>query len=386
MIWKRGALEAPLDDRWRTILDGVARSQRFPESHEIKALGAAVAQLSAFYNGLVPKVPPRMALAARLSFSFPRDVPKGGAAVAEVLPTLSLGKTLRVLDLGAGLGAMTWGVVRALSALGFTTAVEATLVDQDPQALALAARIATEAQREGAVALRVRTLVSDLLLTPSQEADLVLVGQALSEMHGELPADERAERQAAWLHGLLGRSVASGGALVVVEPALRERTRHLHRLRARLIELGHPIFAPCLHDRACPMLENERDWCHEDRPVDLPGWLVPVARAAGLRFEGLTFSYLVIRRDGRTLRELVPAGTLRAVSLPKKTKGKLEIDLCGESFAPEVLRAMRLDRETSEANVSWGEIHRGDLVHLSPSATRRIGREVEVQRITELSR
>jgi hypothetical protein len=385
MTWMRGALEAPLDERWRGILDGVARSQRFPESHETKPLGAAVAQLSAFYNGLAPEVSPRQALAARLSFSFPRDVPKGGAAVAELLPTLSLEKTLRVLDLGAGLGAMTWGVVRGLAALGASLEVQATLVDQDPQALALATRVAAEARGEGGVSLRVRTLVSDLLSAPAQEADLVLVGQALSEMQGGLSPDERVERQATWLDGLLKSCVAPGGALVVVEPALRERTRHLHRLRARLIGLGRSIFAPCLHDQACPMLANERDWCHEDRAVNLPEWLIPVARAAGLRYEGLTFSYLVVRRDGQGLRGLIPARTFRVVNLPKKTKGKLEIDLCGEPSAPEVLRAMRLDREASGANAPWEELRRGDLVHLSPSADRRVGRETTVQPITELT-
>ena len=33
------------------------------------------------------------------------------------------------------------------------------------------------------------------------------------------------------------------------------------------------------------MLAREGDWCHEDLPVDLPPWLVPVARADGTGYD-----------------------------------------------------------------------------------------------------
>ena len=70
--------------------------------------------------------------------------------------------------------------------------------------------------------------------------------------------------------------------LVVVEPALRDRTRHLHRVRERLMASeAVTLFAPCLHRAACPALATKGDWCHEDLPLDLPEWLVPLARAAG---------------------------------------------------------------------------------------------------------
>ena len=49
------------------------------------------------------------------------------------------------------------------------------------------------------------------------------------------------------------------------------------------------------------MLATEGDWCHEDLPIDLPPWVAPLARAAGLRWQRLTFSYLALRRDGRRL-------------------------------------------------------------------------------------
>ncbi len=363
-----------LDARWRSVLDGVARSESYPTTNDVKALGAAVARLSAYYNGLEREIPARTALAARLSFSFARDVPKATAAVSELVASgwPGAGDTLRVLDLGAGLGAMTWGVVRALSASGWRGTVEATLVDRDAAALALASRIASAAGGlEPGVTLRARTAVGDVGEPPPVTADLVIVGQAFSEMHRALPADQRVARHAEILARLLDRRLSEHGVLVVVEPALRDRTRHLHEVRGRLIDAGWRVFAPCLHDATCPMLARPDDWCHEDLPVDLPDWLAPVARAAGLRFQGLTFSYLVLRRDRATLRELAPARAQRVVAVPRVTKGKREIELCGDDGrGPGGRVVTRLDRSATPANEPWDDLARGDLVSLEPPGDR----------------
>lgn len=344
-----------------------------PTSHDGKALGAAVGALSAYYNGLTPEPPPGGGLGARLVFSFPRDTPKSAGAVAELILTgrLRLGDApLRVLDLGAGLGASTWGLVRALAAAGQKGVVEAHLVDQDPRALAIAAQINAQVRGEAGVELRVRTSSGDLRSAGAHlhaDADVILVGQALSEVDRKQPPAGRADAHAALLGELLQRGLAPGGSLVVIEPALRDRTRHLHLIRERLVAAGWPPFAPCLHARACPMLATEGDWCHEDLPLDLPPWLVPAARAAGLRFQGLTFSYLVARRDGASLRASLPAGALRLVESLRVTKGKRDGLLCGD-VSPETssVRAVRLDRDRTPGNEAWDALQRGDLVVISP--------------------
>src|SRR5262249_20604063 len=109
-------------------------------------------------------------------------------------------------------------------------------------------------------------------------------------------------------------------------------------------------------------------WCHEDLPVDLPPALAPIARAAGLRWQGLTFSYLVLRKDGKTL-----GAGWRVVSDPIVTKGKRELFLCGK-VSPDVpaerLRVQRLDRHTSPANAAFGELVRGDCVSVAPPFER----------------
>lgn len=405
-------LVTPLEDDWRDTLDGVARARSWPDSREVARLGAAVARLSAAYNDPSrATASARDAGAARLGFSFVRDVPKGAGAVRELVAGGALDlqghEPLRVLDLGAGLGATTWGLVRALQSAGCTRPVEATWVDPDAQALEVAmAIVRARASHPARVALRARAvvqLVGPVMGLGAARFDVVLCGQLLSELDVGVPDDARLARHTELLRGWLADRLVPGGALVVVEPALRDRTRHLHRVRDVLLARGAVVFAPCLHGAPCPALVRDTDWCHEDLAVNLPRWLVPVARAAGLRHEGLTFSYLVLRAGGGPWGGLCdevaapPGGArLRVVSDTVRTKGKREAFLCGEFASEEVgpglggadlvaarARVTRLDRDESPANEAWTALRRGDIAIVSPAprlAHPRVGMATRVLR------
>jgi hypothetical protein len=410
-------LARPLEESWRPVLDSVLRRLGAPGLDQTAKLAPRVAILSRAYNeGRAGDSKERGALPleARVAFSFARDVPKGVGAVAELVAARLLapppdGRPLRVLDLGAGLGAMTWGLARALAAAGQAGPIEALLVDEDEAALGAAARLHEAARSEGLgtlglggidLALRTRTARLGQGLVPSSfvgEAapDVILLGQVVSELDTTLDAPARVVRHADLVRRLLAE-LAPGGSLVVVEPALRNRSRHLHAVRDALASgpSAPVLFAPCLHTQACPALASEGDWCHEDRAVDLPAWLVPLARAAGLRFQGLTFSYLVLRQDGPTLRALVhrsreqaPTGgtepllsevaselgargapnrlVLRVVSDAMPSKGKVELFVCTEKG--ERLRVRRLDRDVTDETAAWSYLGRGDVVSLATS-------------------
>jgi hypothetical protein len=209
--------------------------------------------------------------------------------------------------------------------------------------------------------------------------DLIVAGQLISELDVGVPDAERVQRHSALVARWLERNLRDHGSLVLVEPALRDRTRHLHRVRDALVSAPWPgatVFAPCLHGAPCPALAREADWCHEDLPVDVPPWLVPIARAAGLRREGLTFSYLVLRKDGARVADALqaPAGgaRLRVVSDVLRTKGKREVFLCGELSSgglrvPGRARTMRLDRDAREGNAAWERLSRGDVLAIRPA-------------------
>jgi ribosomal protein RSM22 (predicted rRNA methylase) len=351
-----------LDDAWLGLLGDVARAEGLDLPP--RRLAAELRALSEAYNtGAFARARSRGALAARLAFSFPRDVPKTACAARELAWAGHLAvpedRALRVLDVGAGLGASTWGLARLLASRGERGAIEATFVDDDPGALGVARAIASARRREGGVDVRVE-VTSEAAGAADGRYDVVLVGQSL----GEIDEDEAAE--VAFLERLLEGALSDRGSLVVVEPALAQRTRRLHRVRDALAVRGHAPFAPCLHAAPCPMLADPNGWCHEDLPVDLPAPVAALARAAGLRWQGLTFSYLVLRKDGRTLRDALgerAPHALRVVSGPIVTKGKRELYLCGGG---RLRKVARLDRDERTRPSAWPNASRGDVLELLP--------------------
>lgn len=351
----------PLDeDRrpWRDRLAAEARRRGWPSAEEPERLGSMVRAVSDAYNrhGHADAVPLRTRLAARLGFFLPRDIPKVSGAVREVAARGWIPADARVLDVGAGLGASTFGLARVVG-----EGIRVTAVDKDAAALELFRALAGP--------IRLGTSRLDLAREPLPVGpfDVVLMGQVLSE-HAVGLVDAAVER------------LAPGGLLVVVEPALKGRTRALMAERDRLTARGLRIVAPCLRAGPCPMLARLGDWCHEDLDVDLPPWLAPVARAAGLRWEGLTFAYLVVRREGETLAEVLGPGVARVVDRPRSSRGKHELVLCGPTHAAETVR--RLDRHASPENRAWAEARRGDVLRVAPG---EVGPHTTVSRIATIS-
>lgn len=402
MLLLRSSLVRSLDEDWRETLDELARQRGWPSSNEPARLAARVAKLSTAYNaGDGEWLRSTEALSARLGFSFARDVPKAAGAVRELVATGTLSwpetRALRLLDLGAGLGASTWGLFAALSASssGARGRMDAVFVDDDASALSLAVAIANARRGRHALELNIEA-VRATAARGAREArgpfDVVLLGQVLSEIgdSGTARLDAHVE-----LVGAALDRTAADGSVVIIEPALRDRTRHLHAVRDALLATEHrgaSVFAPCLHAAPCPALDDEGAWCHEDLDVDLPPWLRPVAADAGLRWQGLTFSYLVLRKDGRSLRAIVARGPalVRMVSSPIVTKGKREAFVCGELdhggvLLPARQRFRRLDRDESDSNAAWHDGARGDVLACEPalSADRpRLPRDARIVLVT----
>ena len=130
----------------------------------------------------------------------------------------------------------------------------------------------------------------------------------------------------------------------------------------------------------CPALIDERDWCHEDRPLALAPRTAALAAATGLRDTGIKFSYLVLRREPDPIA-LPPPGraALRVVSEPRKAKGRRELTACGEAGWV----ALRLlTRHRSDATRPFERARRGDLIIVpEPAADRDITSADEVERV-----
>lgn len=263
-----------------------------------------------------------------------------------------------VLDLGSGPGPLSFAAMDA-------GAAEVVAADRSEQALALCRALATEAAQ--GIATRTWDPQSGKAKLPDGEFDTVTLGHVLNELFGT--GDAAVARRTLLAEELLTR-VKKGGSLVVLEPALRDTSRELLKLRDQLVPKGYAIRAPCMFRGNCPALIKESDWCHAERVWTMPPLVEELARAAGLHKEALKMSYLVVAPKGEAWPEL-PAGRLfRIVSEPLEGKGRQRYIGCG----PEgrVGLAMQ-EKHRNEGNAAFFHLQRGDVISIDATEEKGDG-------------
>jgi ribosomal protein RSM22 (predicted rRNA methylase) len=167
-----------------------------------------------------------------------------GAALAALRGAQAHAKAqiLTLLDAGAGTGAACWAAMEALPEIRRITCIEReSAMRRTGQRLAHA----------GPDPLRnAEWLSADLTKEPpGRKADIVIASYVLGEM-----AEEDRGKAAEWLWD------AAEKLLLIVEPGTPAGFTQLGELRARLLNCGAHIAAPCPHEGLCPVPEG--DWCH----------------------------------------------------------------------------------------------------------------------------
>jgi ribosomal protein RSM22 (predicted rRNA methylase) len=157
--------------------------------------------------------------------------------------------------------------------------------------------------------------------------------------------------------------MAPDGLCLLIEPALRETSRALLAVRDRLVASGLSVLAPCLFQAACPVLQRDRDWCHDSADVLVAGR------------SRVDFSYVLLGQA----RPCLDPTLHRVVSDPLKDKGRLRLFVCGPSGRHQI---MRVDRERSDANQVLDQARRGDILQVFEpqviTGDTRIGPEVRL--------
>jgi SAM-dependent methyltransferase len=295
-------------------------------------------------------------LGAYLLFYWPVSYLQARGVLSE-LPR----RTRTALDLGSGPAPVAFAALDA-------GAAEAMAADRSARALAAARELARTAGEPLATREWNPTRGGGGLaaLAGGRTFDLVTMGHVLNELFQGADADAR---RAALLEEALAL-VAPGGSLVVIEPALRDTSRALLRVRDLLVAKGLAVRAPCLFRGACPALVRESDWCHAERPVDPPALVAQVGKAAGLRKESVKMSYLVLAPRGEAWPEPPPGRVFRIVSEPLPSKGRLRYMACG----PEGRLGLSLqEKHVSPPNRRFAELLRGDVIEVTGAEPRGDG-------------
>lgn len=200
--------------------------------------------------------------------------------------------------------------------------------------------------------------------------DIVIASNLINEL------DDDGNRERLCL-GLIDRHLSPGGLLILIDPALRETTRPLMKLRDALLR-GCPaidVCGPCLHRQPCPMLAaNRRDWCHVYLEWERPGIVREVDELTRLDHRLIKLAYLILQKQGAGGREETNFG--RVVSSPLVSKGKRELVVCGADGA--LKRVMRQDKDETDDNRDFSICHRGDVVVAKGD---RIKKDIQFRRV-----
>lgn len=324
---------------------------------------------------------------AYLLYFFPVNYAKVAGLLQE-MPALPA-RPLRILDVGSGPGTAALAVLDHLTRLGQAGhhGSEVIAADRSRHALHEAETLwalVTKGRPDKSLcafrAVRADAERADAR-APWKEGpfDLIILGNSLNEIF--CSAADLVAARAKFLEILL-KALAPDGTLMIIEPALRETTRALHHVRDRLVaERLATVYSPCLHERPCPALAREDDWCHEERPWTPPAMVRDIDRAVGFIKDALKFSYLLLRRDGLTIAER-GSQVYRVVSEVMVMKGDRRAWLCNETGRPMV---GRLEKARSDANAAFDRWHRGAIVRVDHierrGAVGRIGSSVKVELI-----
>lgn len=267
---------------------------------------------------------------------------------------------LRVLDIGAGPGTASLGVLTFFSQRDRKPQLEFTVVDQVAENLKIARALFLSSRTTHALEVSLKTVQSDIeglgnfLLG---HFDVIILSNVMNELFARDGA--RTRKRVGMLHDILKRSLADDGSCIIIEPALRETSREMLEVRDGMLEQGLHLYSPCLFSKKCPALVNPKDWCHEDIPWDPPALVKEIDNLTGLRKDSLKFSYLVLRKDRLSLADVCGPNSFRVVSEPLVSKGKVEFYLCG---AGERKLITRLDKDRTERNRVFEMLKRGDVV------------------------
>jgi ribosomal protein RSM22 (predicted rRNA methylase) len=324
--------------------------------------------------------------AGYLTYFLPVNLAKVQALLDELPPeTLCRpeDRPLRVLDIGSGPGT---GALAVLDWMQQRTqrAVEVVAADQALPALREAEQLwRAYAQLSGSHSAVLKPIHANLERSSSLEAckqegpfELIVVANTLNELWRG--ARDPIGSRVAFVHGLLNMLLPHG-SLIIIEPALRGTSRNLHEVRDRLLKAGAcTVYSPCLHDGPCPALIKADDWCHEERSWTPPPIISAIDKEVGFIKDALKFSYVILRKDGRTIVQRQP-DVFRIVSELREMKGEKRAWLCNETGRPEIGRQDKLRSETNAPFDNW---HRGAIVRISEIVRKeRKGRESSVGRI-----
>ncbi|MER5882516.1 small ribosomal subunit Rsm22 family protein [Streptomyces sp. NPDC001941] len=299
-----------------------------------KQAAQAVERLIASYRGTTPTDAPvlrdRSDVAAYAAYRMPATFEAVRGALDALRGAAPEWVPATHTDIGGGTGAASWAVAEA-----WDSAARTVVLDWAEPALALGRELAAASGIAGlAGAAWQRSRISAELRIES--SDLVTVSYVLKE----LTEQDRA--------AVVTEAARAARAVVVVEPGTPDGYQRIIEARARLVEAGFTVAAPCPHSGACP-IEPGTDWCHFAARVSRSS-LHRRVKGGSLAYEDEKYAYVAATRFPVT-----PAPA-RVTRRPQIRKGLVLLDVCGgEGLGRETVTKKHGALYKAARDAEWGD-------------------------------
>jgi ribosomal protein RSM22 (predicted rRNA methylase) len=248
--------------------------------------------------------------------------------VSDVMPSF---EPISILDIGCGPGTASFAACDR-----FPNLTQITMLDRNGPFLELAKGLTEEALSDRTVQITAQDIVGKNVLPQS---DLVVASYVLAEL--------KSDDQASLVSNIWD---ATSQVLLLVEPGTPDGFQRLREARISLIQQGATLVAPCTHENACMMAEN--NWCR---------FLARVQRsrdhkalkAATVPFEDEPYAYLALAREALTQRP-----NHRIVGRSSESKFEIRLPVCG----PEGLNTLIVPTRDKKLFKQFKKLDWGDAV------------------------
>jgi ribosomal protein RSM22 (predicted rRNA methylase) len=261
--------------------------------------------------------------------------------------------TLRMLDLGCGTGAASWGLLEYLDTYSHSiTDLEITFADHIKENLDICRRFVSgydEKPRTNFVHVDLNNAADVTAKFKDMKFDLIIMMNTLNE----LESNSEALR-------LLNSIVDDDTAILIIEPASKNESRRLLSIRDEAVKSELTVYSPCTHQMNCPALTKEDDWCFNEVSWERPEFIRYIDDEVGNVRLSLKYSYIILTKNGATLHQnlTLPVAS-RIVSEVFHEKGRTRAVICDSDGRGEHTLNKR---DKSLSNKQFMESERFDLI------------------------
>tara|TARA_B100000609_G_C17220145_1_gene439481 strand:- start:4330 stop:5637 length:1308 start_codon:yes stop_codon:yes gene_type:complete len=277
-----------------------------------------------------------------------------------------LERPLRILDLGAGLGAASISFAHLFASHPTLQEIEITALDSSRQSLQYFRKLTKEQSAQWPnVSWDIRNAdlrkTESWLPTSSPHWDLIIASFSLNEaFYGAL------DEQIKWTELVLTRALQKTGVFLILDPASQEKTHRFEQYRDHFADHArYHVWSPCLHEHPCPLRQEGKRQCHEVRQWEPPDSMTFLNRRLFRHITSLKYSFLALgKQPAPAFSQPEGQALFRMIAPLQNNKAHAQMTGCCTDGCKREFEWLKrcLDKPTQKQLV---QLERGDIVHVT---------------------